>query len=61
MNMNLDNQWLWFLDRIKEAEEMLDNCKDSFKLNLLGEAEELKTAAKELLDKMKDLPTTSET
>lgn len=61
MNQNLDNQWVWFLDRIKEAEEMLDNCKDSFKLNLLGEAEELKAAAKDLLDKMKELPTTSET
>lgn len=61
MNGNLDDQWQWYLDKLKEAEEMLDNTKDSFKLNLLGESEELKDAAKTLLDTFSTLPTTSHT
>lgn len=61
MNENLDNQWVWFLERIQEAEVMLDNSKDSFKLNLLAEAEELKVSAKMLLEKVKEMPTTQAT
>lgn len=47
---NLNSQWKWYLDKLKEAEEMLDNSKDTFKLGLLEEAEELKKEAKKLLD-----------
>lgn len=47
---NLNSQWSWYLDKLKEAEEMLDNSKDTFKLGLLEQAEELKKEAKKLLD-----------
>lgn len=47
---NLSSQWSWYLDKLKEAEEMLDNSKDTFKLGLLEQAEELKKEAKKLLD-----------
>lgn len=56
---DLDTQWAWYLNKLKEAEEMLDNSKDSFKLDLLEQAETLKQEAKDLLDSFKDLPTTS--
>lgn len=60
MITNLDTKWAWYLNKLKEAEEMLDNSKDSFKLNLLEEAETLKQDAKKLLDSFVDLPTTSD-
>lgn len=40
---------------------MLDNCKDTFKLNLLGEAQQIKEASGKLLEQLKELPTTQET
>lgn len=61
MKTNLETQWSWYLGRLKEAEEILDNCKDSFKLNLLEQAETLKGDAKKLLDSFKYLPTTDAT
>lgn len=61
MIVNVDAEWQKFLDHIKEAEKMIDNCKDSFKLNLLGEAKELKNTAKQLLEKLSEIPTTQDT
>lgn len=61
MNANLDVKWAWYKQRLKEAEEMLDNCKDSFKLGLLDESERLNDAATKLLNEFKTLPTTSNT
>lgn len=57
MITNLDTKWVWYLNKLKEAEELLDNSKDSFKLNLLEESESLKQEAKNLLDSFVDLPT----
>lgn len=61
MNEDLEVQWAWYLNKLQEADAMLDNCKDSFKLNLLGESEHSNSAAKQLLDEFKTLPTTQNT
>lgn len=61
MNENLHANWTGYLEKLKEAEDMLDNCKDTFKLTLLAEAEEIKEAAKLLGEKLLTMPTTSET
>lgn len=61
MNENLDANWLAYLEKLKEAEEMLDNSKDTFKLGLLAEAEEIKEAATKLVEKLQTMPTSSET
>lgn len=61
MNANLDAKWSWYQERLKEAEEMLDNSKDSFKLGLLEESEKLNEAAAQLLSEYKYLPTSQNT
>lgn len=55
---NLEEQWRWFLDCIKQAEEMLDNSKDNFKLKLLAEADGIRRAADQLMESLKFMPTT---
>ena len=50
MLQTLKAQWEWYLKKIKEGEEMLDNTKDQFKLTLLNEADALKKDSKKLLD-----------
>lgn len=57
----MDEQWTWYLNKLKEAEEMLDNSKDTFKLNLLADAETLKDESKKLLDSFALMPTTAAT
>lgn len=61
MNEDLEVQWAWYVDKLQEADAMLDNSKDSFKLHLLEESEHLNTAAKKLLEEFKTLPTTQST
>lgn len=61
MNEDLEVQWAWYKGKLQEADAMLDNCKDSFKLTLLGESEELNSAANKLLKEFKTLPTTQST
>lgn len=61
MNETSEVQWAWYLGKLQEADAMLDNCKDGFKLNLLGESENLNSAAKRLLEEFKTLPTTQST
>lgn len=61
MNENLNANWLNYLEKLKEAEEMLDNTKDTFKLTLLAEAEEIKEAANALAEKLLTMPTTKDT
>lgn len=61
MKEELEVQWAWYMDKLQEADAMLDNCKDSFKLNLLEESENLNSAAKKLLEEFKTLPTTQST
>lgn len=61
MKEELEVQWAWYMDKLQEADAMLDNCKDSFKLNLLEESENLNSAAKKLLEEFKTLPSTQST
>lgn len=61
MHVNLPTKWEWYLNKLKEAEEMLDNSKDTFKLSLLKETEEFKDDARKLLDDFVTLPVTSNT
>lgn len=61
MNENLVANWQAYLEKLKEAEDMLDNSKDTFKLALLAEAEEIKEAAVKLAEKLLTMPTSTET
>lgn len=61
MVSNIRTQWDWYLLRLKDAEEMLENSKDTFKLDLLGQAAQLKEDAKNLVKELETLPTSSKT
>lgn len=50
MEANMMDQWQWYLDKLIEAEDIIDVSKDQFKMTLLEEAKELKKEAKKLLD-----------
>ncbi|XP_037928394.1 dynein heavy chain 2, axonemal [Teleopsis dalmanni] len=47
--INLDAEWLAYLKKIAEAEEMLEVTRDEFKKHLLAQADRFKTAIKEFL------------
>lgn len=57
----LDEKWRWYLSSLKQAEVLLDNCKDSFKENLLQDAGNLEVQATALLDSFDTIPTSFDT
>lgn len=62
MVANLHNEWKDYLKKLKEAEDMLGNSKDDFKLSLLRQADVLKEVSKSLLeDFLAKAPTSPQT
>ncbi|XP_037045747.1 dynein heavy chain 2, axonemal [Bradysia coprophila] len=57
----LDEKWRWYLNSLKDADALLDNCKDSFKENLLQDASNMEAQAKALLDSFETIPTSCDT
>lgn len=57
----LDEKWRWYLSSLKQAETLLDNCKESFKDNLLQDANNMEVQAKALLDSFETIPTSLDT
>lgn len=57
----LDEKWRWYLNSLKQADALLENCKESFKDNLLQDAGHLEVQAKVLLDSFETIPTSFDT
>ena len=57
----LDDKWRWYLSSLKQADALLDNCKDSFKDNLLQDAGNMEVQATALLESFDTIPTSFDT
>lgn len=57
----LDDKWRWYLGSLKQADALLDNCKDSFKDNLLQDAGNMEVQATALLESFDTIPTAFDT